>query len=156
MNNSQQAKKGLKTFLLTLAFSLFLFSAFYFALTTLISGELFGSDSAGAQNSEDSVAYVTTVESEEPKVEDESVFAVISGQVAGVQDTSEDAMKAQSVLAGSTADETTTEVPQTGDVGITLGLFGGFITFVAGMLLIAKGFSINTVKGFEKRILDEL
>ncbi len=167
--NSDSAKSGFKTFILTLSVSLIVFSVVYY----LVSNSNTDSDAAPYQAS-----TVTAVPEEAPQnvlaAETESV--VPQEQVAEEEFVEEETTVfgsladkplafagsgSAAVLAGATSaptDESTTTggtVPETGLVGITAGLLVSLVFFLTGMYYISSNPRKLALSGFEKKILKE-
>ncbi|EKD95153.1 MAG: hypothetical protein ACD_25C00050G0004 [uncultured bacterium] len=170
--NSDSAKSGFKTFILTLSISLIVFSVVYYLVTNTGAGD----SSAPYQAS---IAPVTTGS----LPSDALALETGTEQVAGVSDTSSDSstfstdssvfgeivdkpvgavtVNAGVVLAGATSSPTTqttgsgAAVPETGVVGITAGLLVSLVFFLTGMYYIASNPRKSALGGFEKKILKD-
>ncbi|NMB70020.1 hypothetical protein GYA27_02355 [candidate division WWE3 bacterium] len=149
MNNSTQAQKGFKTFLLTLSVSLIIFSVIYYVITNTSSqNESLPKDVLGAvvENSQDSAK-------QDPKDAEDTVFGKLASQPMNVD--------SKAVLAGSDFQTTgttqsTTSVPQTGVVGITFGLITSGLLFILATTVIAKDPRKLAITSFEKRTIKRL
>lgn len=149
MNNSTQAQKGFKTFLLTLSVSLIIFSVIYYVITNTSSqNESLPKDVLGAvvENSQDSA-------NTDPKDTEDTVFGKLAAQPMNVD--------SKAVLAGSDFQTTgttqsTTSVPQTGVVGITFGLITSGLLFILATTVIAKNPRKLAINSFEKRTIKRL
>ncbi|MDC0449226.1 hypothetical protein OAL67_01320 [bacterium] len=150
MNNSQQAQKGFRTFVLTLSVSLIVFSVVYF----LVNQPTITSDSS------DEVLGTTTVE-------EESVFGALSVQrkdvssgsvLAGAAIAEEDLLGSTPVVPETPVVEESTEstVPDTGTVGITAGLISSCVVFGAGLFVIYKDPRRLALLGFERKVTSDL
>jgi len=169
--NSDSAKSGFKTFILTLSISLIVFSVVYYLVTNTGAGD----SSAPYQAS---IAPVTT-----GSLPSDALALETGTEVAGVSDTSSDSstfstdssvfgeivdkpvgavtVNAGVVLAGATSSPTTqttgsgAAVPETGVVGITAGLLVSLVFFLTGMYYIASNPRKSALGGFEKKILKD-
>jgi hypothetical protein len=151
MNNSESAKRGFRTFILTLSISLIVFSAVYYALTTYNAGSKSGegqpvvTGELGANSviGEDSSPDVQSAEDER------TVFGEIISKKPEVQ--------VQEVLAGATSapqtTQSTTSVPVTGFTEMTIGLLLSLVLFTGAMvynLINPRKFALSS---FEKKLL---
>lgn len=150
MNNSTQAQKGFKTFLLTLSVSLIIFSVIYYVITnTSVQNESLPNDVVGSVvNTPQEVAAQET-----PTENDSTVFGKLANQPMNVE--------SKAVLAGSTVETTgttqsTTSVPATGVVGITFGLITSGLLFILATTVIAKDPRKLAINAFEKRTIKRL
>jgi hypothetical protein len=163
MNNSESAKRGFRTFILTLSISLIVFSAVYYVLTTYdpnsksgeeqmgIADELgangvTGNNNAAGKNSSKGGGSPSVQGIEDKR----TVFGEIISKKPQVQ--------AQEVLAGATsAPETTqssTPIPVTGFTEMTFGLLLSLGLFIGAMvynLINPRKFALSN---FEKKMLD--
>lgn len=182
MNSKQQAKKGFKTFLLTLVISLIIFSGIYYLINSQDSKE----DYYGAER-EESVEYEdvlgsesgaisesdVTEESIEPvdpdtNTEEESVFADLASQEM-------DKESQRQVLAGTDSDDTTTTVqtstttdttdttpvsestvPETGVSGPTMGFVMTLIILGFAGYIMFLGPRNVALHNFEKDTIEDL
>lgn len=164
--NSDSAKNGFKTFILTLSISLIVFSVVYYLVTNS------SADNSSAPY-QASTAPVTT----EPLPSDALALEVDTGQVEGISDTSSDSsifgeiadkpvdtspVNEGVVLAGATSSPTASQttgsgsaVPETGTVEITAGLLVSLVFFLTGMYYIASNPRKSALGGFEKKILKD-
>lgn len=129
MNNSESAKKGFRTFILTLSISLMVFSAVYYVLTSYSPQE------SSVQGKDKEVAVVEAAVKEETPVvqgakDERSVFADIVNKKPEA--------RPQEVLAGATSEpaapETSTSVPTTGYTEMTIGLILSLALFIGAMV----------------------
>jgi hypothetical protein len=164
MNNSESAKKGFKTFILTLSISLIVFSAIYYALTTysptsgstpLADAQALGAaavaetpvttPAVSADKPTDNVKGITTERKEETK----TVFATIAEKKPNTH--------AQEVLGGMTVATETTQsgngVPATGYVEMTIGLVASMMIFVGVMVYTSMNPRRIALHSFEKRVI---
>jgi hypothetical protein len=151
MNNSTQAQKGFKTFLLTLSVSLIIFSVIYYVITnSSIQNEALPEDVLGV------VTDTPKAETPEaPKDTSDTVFGKLAAQPMNVD--------SKAVLAGSTVEtettsttQSTTSVPETGVVGITFGLITSGLLFILATMVIAKDPRRIAMNSFEKRTIRKL
>lgn len=154
--NSESASKGFKTFILTLAISLIVFSGIYYLVTNYASEKSF----IAASDTE--VSYKKTTDDSQKSELDTPKVA----EVQGVTDTQPNPFKElaekddlgvapQEVLAGADVTETTqstTAVPQTGAFGITLGLVFSFILFGIGLFVVYLNPRNLAISSFEKKV----
>jgi len=149
MNNSTQAQKGFKTFLLTLSVSLIIFSVIYYVITnTSTQNESLPKDVVGAVTESPKAENTGT-----PKESADSVFGKLAAQPMNVD--------SKAVLAGSTVEtssttQSTTSVPDTGVVGITFGLITSGLLFILATTVIAKDPRRLAMNSFEKRTIRKL
>jgi len=145
MNNSESAQKGFKTFILTLSISLLLFSAVYYALSTY-SPENKSTQSQAAVAKETPVASVQGASTAKVESKDASVFAEISKKKPQV--------KSPAVLSGTTqSTQSTTAVPTTGALGITVGLALSLSLFIGAMIFTSMNPRRIALRGFEREVL---
>ncbi|HAI62932.1 MAG: hypothetical protein UU64_C0005G0029 [candidate division WWE3 bacterium GW2011_GWF2_41_45] len=160
--NSDSAKNGFKTFILTLSISLIVFSVVYYLVTNSS-----GDSSAAPYQASTAPVVVEAVPSEAP------ALSAGTEQVAGTSDSSvfgeivDKPVNAVSVgtaavLAGATSAPTATQttgsgstVPETGVVGITAGLLVSLVFFLTGMYYISSNPRKAALSGFEKKILKD-
>ncbi len=160
MNNSEQAKNGFKTFLITFGVSLLIFGFFYYLLSDTSANEISIED--GESNT---LGYTKTTEAaaETPKVDvtkelasaevpvasDDTPFGKLSNQKVDAQP--------RVVLAGATqTTESTTPVPETGDFTITVALLTslsliGFFVYI--LVLNPRKYALSK---FEEDVLNDL
>ena len=146
MNNSTQAQKGLKTFLLTLSVSLIIFSVIYYFITN-----------SSSSNGDLSPDLGTTKEEQKKEVTQAPQETVFSELAAKRMDN----IQGQAVLAGATTSpsegtQSTTSVPVTGVVGITFGLFSAALMFIFGMFVSARDPRKLAISSFEKKTIRRL
>jgi hypothetical protein len=147
MNNSESAKKGFRTFLLTLSISLMVFSAIYYALTNYQGDKSSESQTVAVANT-DRTQEVNVQGAKDAK---EAVVAGETGSVFAELAKKKPEAKVQQVLAGATsAPQTTQSVPDTGAVEITIGLVLSLVFFVAGMAIVAMNPRKLALRSFEK------
>ena len=101
MSSKEQAKKGFKTFLLTLVISLVIFSGIYYVINTEDESGQYGD----LDKSEESIEVLGAESSKEEVIEEESVFADLAGNKMDDQSTQ--------VLAGSDSVDTTSTLDTT-------------------------------------------
>lgn len=145
MNNSETAKNGFKTFILTLVVSLIVFSAAYYML----------SGSFKSVNIEEN-PQLSQKDSDTQK----NILASTSGSSA-FEDLSKQKMQVPQkvVLAGATSAESsqsTTPVPNTGTTEITFGLIFSALILGLGVYLIYLGPRRLALSNFEKDVLNDL
>ncbi len=144
MNNSEQAKNGFKTFLITFGVSLLVFGFFYYLLSDTSANEISIEDEKS-----NTLGYTKTIEevAETPKVDVTKEVAYIDNTSATSEDTPFGKLSSQKidspsrvVLAGATSQTTqsTTPVPETGDFTITVALLTSLslIGFFVYMLVL--------------------
>jgi len=162
MNNSESAKRGFRTFILTLSISLMVFSALYYALTTYNPQKDSGEERveavntaglSGSDNSRDSVPSTVTKGSETPDVQGAKDQRTVFGAVANSKPTA----RPQEVLAGATSAPQTTQsvtpVPSTGFTEMTIGLLLSFSLFVGAMIYSFLNPRKLALSNFEKKIV---
>lgn len=143
MSQAEQAQKGFKTFILTLAISLIVFSAIYYFITNASS-----SSSAPDIESTDKVSQNVTPSTNGSQ---DTPFSKLAAQrVTDVQP--------QVVLAAATTAEPTqsTGTPNGGVESITLGLITSVAIFLFGMYVIAKDPRRMALREFENKITKNL
>ncbi len=150
MNNSTQAQKGFKTFLLTLSVSLIIFSVIYYVITN--------SSTRTESLPKDVVGSVTETQKEQvaptpDKKEDESTFGKLAYQQVNVESR---AVLAGATVSTSSTSQTTTSVPQTGMVGVTFGLVTSGLLFILAMTMISKDPRRLAMNSFERKTLKKL
>lgn len=154
MNNSESAKKGFRTFILTLAVSLMVFSAVYYVLTTY------------TQNNEPLNTIVAVEEKVEESAGEKALANDLSAEVQGAKDEKtvfgeiadkKPQVMTQAVLAGATSapqtPETTSSVPVTGFSEMTVGLILSLALFVGAMIYTVKNPRKLALAKFEKGAL---
>jgi len=149
--NSETASKGFKTFILTLAISLIVFSGIYYFVTN------YASDQSFVAVSDTEVSYKKSTE----EVEKESVQGTTDSRSNSFKELIEKddlGVAPQQVLAGAEiaevteTTESTTAVPETGAFGITLGLVLSFVLFGAGLFVVYLNPRNLAISGFEKKV----
>ena len=166
--NSDSAKNGFKTFILTLSISLIVFSVVYYlvtnsggdtssapyqASTAPVMTESFPSDALALESGTEQVAGTSDFSTSSTN---SSVFGEIVDKPVDVVP-----VDAGVVLAGATSSPTTqttgsgSAVPETGVVGITAGLLVSLVFFLTGMYYIASNPRKSALGGFEKKILKD-
>jgi hypothetical protein len=158
MNNSTQAQKGFQTFVLTLSVSLILFSVIYYFVTNLGATPGISKD----------ITEDTTVTQEAASSEEPSVFkriadsGVDSGAVLAGADspdgTGDGTGPVDTPDYGASAPLETTEstqVPDTGVVGITLGLLTSLALFGFVVWYMRQGPRRLALTKFENRLLQD-
>ncbi|KKS31250.1 hypothetical protein A2380_02475 [candidate division WWE3 bacterium RIFOXYB1_FULL_43_24] len=163
--NSDSAKNGFKTFILTLSISLIVFSVVYY-LVTNNSGDTsaapYQASTTPITNEQEGYqALALNAETEQSaQVEGASTSSVFGDIVDNPVDTP--ALGSADVLAGTTSSpsvsQTTTSgstVPETGVVGITAGLLVSLVFFLTGMYYISSNPRRAALSGFEKKILKD-
>jgi len=145
--NSESASKGFKTFILTLAISLLVFSGIYYVVTNYASEKSF------MAVSDTEVSYNTVSMEEDEEVRGVYDSRSSFGELAAMKDL--DAAP-QQVLAGADVVEETTQsttaVPETGVFGVTLGLFVSFLLFGVGLFVVYLNPRNLAISSFEKRV----
>jgi len=168
MNNSESAKKGFRTFILTLAVSLMVFSAVYYVLTTYTQKQD-SSQSASAAGAaiqqETAMAQEQAVAGEEENENVQGAKDERGGTMATVAAVPEEktvfGQIAQAdphdVLAGATSapqtPQTTSSVPTTGFSEMTIGLIVSLVLFVGAMIYTVKNPRKVALAKFEKGAL---
>jgi hypothetical protein len=166
MTTSDSAKKGFKTFILTLSVSLIIFSVIYYVLTN-------NTGSAQNQNTYTKQAAVTTPTT---VTTDTQVAAAIKDttspfkklqnapvnaqpqEVLGTEtaaNTSDNSVTVNNVVAVNTAVSPQSTIPSTGTVSITIGLLLSLTTFIAGLIWLTMNPRKIALQGFEKRATKE-
>lgn len=156
--NSESAKNGFKTFILTLSASLVVFSAIYYVITN-------SSDkTAGSAEYRSSVVQEAPQREVQTQAQDPQQPAVVGAETTKkdtVFGTLADSTPPQEykgvVLAGSTVATQTTQstVPDTGLAGITVGLFSSLFVFALGIFYVARNPRKVALSEFEKEILKD-
>jgi hypothetical protein len=160
MNNSDVAKNGFKTFILTLAVSLIVFSTIYYVITSRT-----GSDKFEAKNSQ--VSYVTSEDTPKEAVEGASTDKPASfankpasfGQLADAAPQVKAQVAKGVVLSGSTVNTTQTTQStsiNTGVVEITVGLFISLALFLVGFYVVFLNPRKLALIDFERSITKKL
>lgn len=167
MNNSDSAKKGFRTFILTLSISLLVFSAIYYGLTTYTPQNTL--DEKKVEMADVSRTEDVSV----PKVEDKASSVQGAGDeetssVKGISDKKtlfgeindkKPQAKPQEVevLAGVApvrqTTQSTTSVPDTGLVEMTIGLALSLIFFVAAMTYNFMNPRKLALSKFERKVI---
>jgi hypothetical protein len=145
MNNSESAKKGFRTFILTLSISLMVFSAVYYVLTTYTPQN---------EQTENQTAAVTKEESVQSQdVQGAKDEKTVFGEIAGKKPQT----RPQEVLAGATSapqtTQSTTSVPTTGYIEMTVGLILSLTLFVGAMVYNLMNPRKLALSRFEKKAL---
>lgn len=161
MNNSEQAKNGFKTFLITFGVSLLVFGFFYYLLSDTSTNEISIDDEKS-----NTLGYTKTTEevAETPKVEVTKEVALAESSAVGAEDTPFGKLSSQKldvqpkvVLAGATeATQSTTPVPETGDFTITVALLTslsliGFFIYI--LVLNPRKYALSK---FEEDVMHDL
>lgn len=155
MNNSEQAKNGFKTFLITFGVSLLVFGFFYYLLSDTSANEISIEDETAS-----TLGYTKTTEetAETPKVD-------VTKEVASAEDTpfgklSNQKLDTQSrvVLAGATSQTTqsTTPVPETGDFTITVALLTSLSLIGFFIYLLVLNPRKYALSKFEEDVIQDL
>ena len=147
MNNSESAKRGFRTFILTLSISLMVFSAVYYALTT------YSPDSNSDKNQTVVASNVVVKEEKSPDVQGvadkRTVFADIVNKKPQV--------RPQEVLAGATSapqtTQSTTAVPSTGFTEMTIGLVLSLGLFIGAIIYNILNPRKLALSRFEKKLV---
>jgi hypothetical protein len=148
MNNSESAKKGFRTFILTLSVSLLVFSAVYYLLTT------YTPQKEGTEGQTAVVVKGTDQAQGEPSdvqgaKDERTVFGDITAKKP--QD------RPKEVLAGATSSpettQSTTSVPTTGYVEMTVGLILSLTLFIGAMIYNMMNPRKLALSRFEKKVL---
>lgn len=151
-NAAQQAKSGLKTFILVFSFSLIIFGSLYYVILDS------SAKSVSIEENYNSLTYAGDVSGDMPR-DDYLVQAATQEELQNPfeQLNSQDA-KAQlpSVLAGTTQTTQSTPVPETGTVSITFGLLVsvslfGFFSYM--IFINPRKYALNK---HARKILDDL
>lgn len=179
MTSSDSAKKGFKTFILTLSISLIVFSVIYYLLTNstptsleVTSSEKKADASATTVASTKAIADTTIAQVEAVAQVSKDTLVKEEKEVKGAKDVKEvkDAKvsvfkqlaqtpvttKPSEVLAAETVAQTTTSVPSTGTLSITLGLFISLLAFLSALVWLALNPRKVALTGFEKQALKDL
>ena len=148
MNNSESAKKGFRTFILTLSVSLIVFSAVYYFLTS------YNTDMASNEIVGDEIAAIKPVAKEElPNVQGVKTEKTVFGDIVNKKPVS----RTQEVLAGVTSapqtTQSTTAVPATGYTEMSLGLVLSLVLFIGAMVYNSMNPRKLALSKFEKDIL---
>lgn len=144
MNATDQAKNGFKTFIITLAVSLFLFSIIYYIATDI-------SQSVNIESGTEEVSNPTSfnVSKEVASAEIASVFGDLAEQDIDVPQ--------KMVLAGSdTAETTQSTVPATGSLDITYALALSLSAIAFGLYFLVVEPRRKALSKFEQRVTKEL
>jgi hypothetical protein len=139
--NNESAKKGFRTFILTLSVSLIVFSVIYYVIT----------NTSFRKEQE-------TLSLEKPAAEAAQVPAKQDSTFQQLASTKVD-VPAKAVLAGSTVAQTTqstTSVPSTGTSSITMGLVLSLFIFFMGIIYNSMNPRKVALTDFEKNILKKL
>lgn len=155
--NSESAKNGFKTFILTLSVSLVVFSVIYYVITNF-------SDKT-ASSSEYRASVVQEVSQQEEQPQDSQQQPAVAGAETEKKDTVFGALADSTisqepkgvVLAGSTVATQTTQstVPDTGLAGITVGLFSSLFVFALGIFYVARNPRKVALSEFEREVLKD-
>ncbi len=146
--NNETAKKGFKTFILTLSVSLIVFSVIYYALTTIASRQ------EQAELSQTTDTEISAAIHPSPTEEPSSPFQQLA--TANVDQYKGAVLAGATVSPTPTSTQSTTSVPATGVVSITLGLLFSLVAFVGGMYVMSNNPRKVALDGFEKNILKKL
>ena len=149
--NSQSAKNGFRTFILTLSVSLIVFSLIYYAISNTSDSS---KKSLEFSSADKETAYVVETVAGVSDDQEESVFADIKensnqgGYVLALTDESEpeDPVQVQSTESAQT--------PDTGVFSITVGLSLSLIMFVLGLFVISKNPRNLALTSFERKFRD--
>lgn len=148
MNNSYQAKNGFKTFLVTLVISLGVFGLVYY-LTSYPTYEVDIESSTGGESVGVVESAKSDLVSDDPVKVEKSPFGELNTQTPDVP--------RRTVLAGADTTEETTEsttpVPDTGMMGMTVSLFASLLVLAGGLYYIYLGPRSLALKSFEDRFL---
>lgn len=137
MNNSETAKNGFKTFVITLFISLIVFGGLYY----IISGPANKVDiEKNLQSTGSTIASANT---------SKNVFEDLSKQK--IKDIPQ-----KMVLAGATGQTTQSTVPQTGTTEMTTGFFLSLMILLVSVYVIFKGPRKYALSSFEKDVLRDL
>lgn len=181
MNSKTQAQKGFKTFILTLAISLAVFSGIYYVINVEDEEGVLRTtpenESASVLDArvDDTVADNSETlgeQSAREEEETESVFAELAGQQnvgVGEEEPEEEAestpvvkaanseKKSGAVLAGADVGETTeSTVPDTGIAGPTTGIILTLVILSLVIYIYFVGPRNLALSSFEKDLLDDL
>jgi hypothetical protein len=158
MNNSVQAQKGFRTFILTLSVSLIVFSVIYYFVSSVdntpdirspVSEEL----SVGASNDpvggEAPLAFASLVAGTDDSA---AVPVVLSGATENLDEESyyEDPSYSDYVQEG-----TESTVPDGGVLSVTVGLISSIVLFLAGSWVIQRGPRNFALNRFEHQFIEE-
>ena len=145
MNNTQTAKNGFKTFVITLVVSLTVFGFFYYFLSARTKiPDIEKETSNAVTNSKDTLAL--SVNPNSPEDQTTSPFMDLSQNKMDV--------KRKVVLSEST--QSTSSVPETGGESITIGLIVSSVILFLGFYVVYIGPRRYALNNFEKKVLDDL
>ena len=152
---SDQAKKGLSTFVLTLSVSLIVFSTIYYLMTA---------KSSNVEEAPNPISAVTVKDENEAKSSDTDSQNTVFGELASVDPKTSYGQ----VLAGADEvvdDGTGTAVTQTtqsgssletGTVSITVGLVFSLAVFILTLVFVSKNPRRLALTSFEKKTTKDL
>ena len=147
MNNTESAKKGFRTFILTLSISLIVFSGVYYLLTN------YGDNGFDSGNVSKTEIVENVAPEEEPNVQGAKDEKTVFGDIVNKKPVS----RPQEVLAGATSapqtTQSTTSVPATGYTEMTVGLIFSFLLFVGAMVYTSMNPRKMALSKFEKDAL---
>lgn len=151
--NSESAKNGFKTFILTLSVSLILFSVIYYVVTGSSDSSNFQADIT-----EETPLAQNALPTSEEEVKGVATTASAFGELAKKDPQAKPMIASGAVLAGSDTTNQTTQStsPDTGIVEITLGLVISFILFVLGFYVVFLNPRKLALNSFEKSIFKDL
>jgi len=164
MQNSDNAKKGFKTFILTLSVSLIIFSVVYYFMTNNGSSSdsdlLSDTSSVTDKVTEDAdvVSPFGQIAAKKPSTSEFSnVPAVLAGTTVGVGTTTP-GTSIGGTTTGTTGVTTTVKqstVPVTGTMDITIGLIVSSLIFAAAVFWNKLNPRKFALAGFEKKVLED-
>jgi hypothetical protein len=150
MNNSEVAKNGFKTFIVTLVTSLFLFSVLYYVLNGAAADVDIEQTDLKVENQSAVAADATSA----VEVSDDVAGVTTSRSVFGELSQEEIDTPVGTVLAG--ASESTSAVPSTGSTEITYGFLLSLVALGLGAYLIFLGPRKAAIKQFERDVMRDL
>jgi len=136
MNNTQTAKNGFKTFVITLVISLAVFGLFYYVL------------SAGTKTPD--------IEKETSSVVTNSKDTLALNTSSPFKDLSQDKMDVKRKVVLSESTQSTVSVPETGGESITIGLIVSSVILFLGFYAVYVGPRRYALNRFEEKVLDDL
>lgn len=164
MSQAEQAQKGFKTFILTLSISLIVFSAVYYIITngavTSSTPDIESQDKV-TENTEGDTVF-GKLASQKIDTQSQAVLAATSDntntdETYYLADSGNVNTNATALTASTTKEPTQASgTPNGGVTSITMGLIVSTAIFLFGMYVIAKDPRRLAIKGFEKRVTQDL
>jgi hypothetical protein len=168
MNNSESAKKGFRTFVLTLSVSLVVFSVIYYALTSVpqptdqteqASTNVESAKNLAANEKKEvkgiSVVAADTTPSAEPAANTQAQPSSAFSDLAVKKLNSEKAVLAATstnTTTTKTTTQTTKSVPVTGSTEITFSLLISLAFFLSGVAWVLLNPRKQALKAFEQSV----